>query len=218
MTSVQRRSDLALADARRMAATIASDVRAARIAAGISQATAARAAGMSQAQWGRLERGDLERPDLVQLCRAGRALGWKGSWRYFPVADPVRDAPQLHLLRRFEAVLGVPLQMRREVLLPGDGDLRAWDGMVHGDGRPFVVEGESHAGDLQALERRLRLKLRDDPRVDVLVLALTRSAHHRAFLRAHREALRDLLPLDGAAILAALRDGRRPSASGIVQV
>jgi transcriptional regulator with XRE-family HTH domain len=201
-----------------MAAAIATDLRSARIAAGISQATAARAAGISEGQWGRLERGDLQRPDLIQLCRAGRALGWKGSWRYFPVADPVRDAPQLNLLRRFEAVLGPPLHMRREVPLPTHGDLRAWDGVVHGNGRPFAVEGESHAGDVQALDRRLQLKLRDDPRLDLLVLALTRSAHHRALLESHREALRDLLPLDSAAVLAALRSGRRPPASGIVLV
>jgi transcriptional regulator with XRE-family HTH domain len=218
MTSIQRRGDDGRLDARRLAASIAADLRSARIAAGISQAAAARAAGISEGQWGRLERGDLERPDLVQLCRAGRALGWKGSWRYFPVGDPVRDAPQLNLLRRFQAVLGPPLRIRREVPLPTEGDLRAWDGMVIGDGRPFVVEGESHAGDLQALERRLQLKLRDDPRVDVLVLALTRSAHHRALLEAHREALRGLLPLDSAALLRSLRSGRRPRVCGIVLV
>jgi hypothetical protein len=108
--------------------------------------------------------------------------------------------------------------MRREVPLPVAGDLRAWDGMVHGDGAPFVVEGEAHAGDVQALERRLRLKLRDDPRAGVLVLALTRSSHHRALLAAHREVLRDLLPLDNAAVLPLLRAGRRPPAGGIVLV
>jgi hypothetical protein len=218
MASVQRRGDQGLADARRLTAAIASDLRSARIAAGISQATAGKAAGMSEAQWGRLERGALERVDIVQLCCAGRALGWKGSWRYFPVADAVRDAPQLNLLRRFEALLGPPLHMRREVPLPVAGDLRAWDGMVHGDGAPFVVEGEAHAGDVQALERRLRLKLRDDPRAGVLVLALTRSSHHRALLAAHREVLRDLLPLDNAAVLPLLRAGRRPPAGGIVLV
>jgi transcriptional regulator with XRE-family HTH domain len=213
-----RRVDLGLADARRLSASIAAELRATRLAAGISQASAARAAGMSAGQWGRLERDALAQPDLLQLCCAGRAVGLQGSFRYFPAGDAVRDGAQLNLARRFEATLGPPLRMRCEVLLPGPEALRAWDGMVHGDGRPFVVECESHAGDAQALERRLRIKLRDDPRVSVLILVLGRSIHHRQLLRDHREVFRDLLPLDGPAVLRALRDGRRPPASGIVML
>jgi transcriptional regulator with XRE-family HTH domain len=218
MTARVRRIDLGLADARRSCASVAAELRATRLAAGISQATAARAAGMSPGQWGRLERNALARPDLVQLCCAGRALGLHGSFRFFPSGDGVRDAAQLGLAARFEAVLAPPLRMRREVLLPGSETLRAWDGMVHGDGPPFVVECESHAGDAQALERRLRIKLRDDSRVGVLILVLARSVHHRRLLHEHREVFRDLLPLDAPAILRTLRAGRRPSGSGIVML
>jgi transcriptional regulator with XRE-family HTH domain len=218
MTARVRRTDLGLADARRQSASVGAELRATRLAAGISQATAARAAGMSEGQWGRLERNELARPDIVQLCCAGRALGLQGSFRYFPAGDAVRDSAQLSLAARFEAVLRPPLRMRREVLLPGRDTLRAWDGMVDGDGAPFVVECESHAGDAQALERRLRTKLRDDDRVGVVILVLARSLHHRSLLRDHREVFRDLLPLDSPAILRAVRAGRRPSASGIVML
>jgi transcriptional regulator with XRE-family HTH domain len=218
MTARVRRTDLGLADARRQSSSVGAELRATRLAAGISQATAARAAGMSAGQWGRLERNELARPDLVQVCCAGRALGLQGSFRYFPAGDAVRDSAQLNLARRFEAVLGQPLKMHREVLLPGRETLRAWDGMVRGDGVPFVVECESHAGDAQALERRLRIKLRDDPRVGFVILVLARSVHHRQLLRDHREVFRDLLPLDGPAVLRSLRAGQRPAGGGIVML
>ena len=108
--------------------------------------------------------------------------------------------------------------MRREIPLPLQGDLRAWDAVVEGADGAFFTEGESHVSDVQALERRMRLKVRDDPRALIVVLVLTRSDHHRAVLAEHRESFRDLLPLDGAAVLRAVRAGRCPPASGIVLI
>jgi transcriptional regulator with XRE-family HTH domain len=218
MSAQERRASLGLADGRRLATSLAAELREGRLGAGISQAAAARAAGISTSQWGRLERNEEPRPDLVELARAGRALGLQLGARFYPVEAPVRDRAQLALLARFEAELGAPLRLRREVPLPIGGDLRAWDGLVTGDDAPFVIEGESHVRDAQALERRLRAKQRDDPRAATLVLVLTRSDHHRRLLAVHREVLRDLLPLDSAPILRAVRRGRRPPASGIVLI
>ncbi len=186
------------------------------MAAGLSQAVVARVAGMSAAQLGRLERGEISRPDLEQLARGGRAVGLELSARFYPVGAPVRDAAQIALLRRLERCLGAPLRLRREVPLPIAGDLRAWDGVIEGDERPCFVEGETRFGDAQAMERRLRLKQRDDPRAAIILVAATRSDHNRQVMAEHRELLRDLLPLDGAAILRALRAGRCPPAGGVV--
>jgi transcriptional regulator with XRE-family HTH domain len=216
MPALERRADLGLADARRIGTSLAAELRDARVAAGISQSTAARAVGMSKSQWVRLERNELRRPDLVQLCRAARALGLKGFMKLFPAGNPVRDGPQLALLQRLESRLGAPLALRREMPLPIEGDLRAWDGAIEGDDEWCFVEGESHLGDAQAVERRIRLKLRDDPRATMILLVLARSDHNRRVMDEHREAFRDLLPLDSPAILRALRRGRVPSASGIV--
>ncbi|HEU0244598.1 MAG TPA: hypothetical protein VFQ75_11890, partial [Candidatus Limnocylindrales bacterium] len=119
---------------------------------------------------------------------------------------------------RFERCLGAGLRMRREIPLPMRGDLRAWDAVVEGADGTFFTEGESHVRDAQALERRIRLKVRDDPRAKLVVLVLARSDHHRGVLAEHRESLRDLLPLDGGAILRAVRAGRCPPGSGIVLV
>lgn len=216
MASRGSRIEQGLADAREVSREAARELREARLAAGLSQAAAARAAGMSAGQWGRLERNALGRPNVVQLCCAGRVLGLRASVKYFPIGLPERDAPQLRLFGRLIGLLGAPLVLRREAGLPIVGDLRAWDAMIEGNGRPFFADLETHVRDAQALERRLRLKQRDDPRATLILLVLTRSDHHRRFLAAHREAFRDLLPLDGSPVLASLRAGRRPTNSGIV--
>lgn len=218
MASRQRPGDLGADDARRAARAVGTELRSARLGLGLSQAAVARAAGMSDSQLGRLEHGQIRRPTLDQLCRAGRALGLSATLRYFPSGSPVRDAGQLALLARFERLLAPPLVMRREVALPIRGDLRAWDGMVSGDRRLGFVEGESYLGDTQALARRVELKLRDDPRGDVVILVVARTAHNRRVLAEHREALRAQFPLDGAVVIRALRAGRVPPASGIVLV
>lgn len=201
-----------------MAARIGDELRQARLTAGISQATVGRAAGMSPAQVGRIERGDLQAVTLEQVCRASRALGYAASLRLFPVGTPVRDAAHLALLGRFEDRLAAPLRLRREVPLPIDGDRRTWDGLVDGGERPFFVEADTHIHDAQALDRTLELKLRDDHRSSIVVLIATRSHHNRLVLAHHRETLRSLLPLDGAAILRAVGAGRAPAAGGILLI
>ncbi len=195
-----------------------SELRGTRHSLGLSMASVAKGAAMSTAQLARLERGQVLRPTVDQLCRAARALGLNTSIRFYPVGSPVRDAGQLALLDRFVPVLAPPLSLRREVGLPIQGDLRAWDGMLLGGEGAAFAEGEAHLGDTQALARRIDLKLRDDPRGAVVILVVARTAHNQAVLREHREALRAQFPLDGAAIARALRSGHIPPASGIIVI
>jgi hypothetical protein len=68
---------------------------------------------------------------------------------------------------------------------------------------------------VQALVRKLSLRLRDDPD-GLLILLVSDTAGNRRALGASRESLRDLFPLDTRQVMAALRDGRRPAANGIV--
>jgi transcriptional regulator with XRE-family HTH domain len=216
MPAVQRRADLGVADARRIAIRIGRDLRDARLTAGVSLATAAHAAEMSPSQLGRIERGELDAPDLEQICRAARALGQAASVKLYPVGSPVRDAAHLTLLQRFEARLARPLRLLREVPLPIERDTRAWDGMVVGAEQPMFTEAETHIYDAQALERRIELKLRDDPRSAIVLLVASRTRHNRVVIDEHRESLRGLFPLEGSAILRAVGAGRLPSAGGIV--
>ncbi len=213
-----RSSELGASDARRLIATMASELREARLAAGVSQAAVARGAGISRSTLSRMEREQLGDPTFTTVCRVARSLGLAPSIRFFPAGVPVRDAPQLALLGRFSSALGPPLRLQREVALPMDRDGRAWDGMITGADEPGFVEAESHLRDVQAFERRVALKIRDDPRARVVVLVLTRSVHHRRLLAVHRESLRAMFPLDGAAVLRALRAGRLPPLSGIVLI
>jgi len=202
------------ADASRLLEAACRDLRDARTAAGLGQASVARAARMST--YGRLERGALGSSPVESLAKAARAVGLEISVRLYPAGSPVRDAAQLRLESDFRVVLGDGLAFRAEVALPIAGDQRAWDGVITAlDGIAFT-ECEMRLGDVQELARRMPLKLRDDPRSNILVLVVRSTRHNRRVLAEHREVLRHLLPLDGAAVLRALRAGRLPQASGLV--
>jgi transcriptional regulator with XRE-family HTH domain len=202
--------------ARRAVGALGRELRDARIGAGLSQAAVARVAGMSASQVGRLERAEHRRPTVDQISRIAAVLGLVLSLKLYPSGSAVRDAGQLALLARLAGRLPAALRLRREVPIPIRGDQRAWDGVVDGPGSSCGVEAEVHLHDIQERSRRIEQKLRDDPAVDRVILLVARSAHNRAVLREHREALRSQLPLDGGAVLAHLRRGEVPPASGIL--
>lgn len=203
-------------DARRVIADMATELRTTRVALGLGQPAVARAAGISSSQLSRLELGRLEDPSISSVARVGRALGMSLSMRLYSAGGAVRDVGQQRMIERFALLPAAPLRIAREVGLPIRGDLRAWDATVS-DGKALAfVDAESRLGDMQALERRLQLKLRDDPRGTILVLVVARSRHNKEVLGHEREALRALLPLDGPAIARALRAGRLPAASGLI--
>ena len=170
---------------------------------------------MSRAQLGRIERAELTDLAIDQACCAGLAVGLRLGARMYPDGDAVRDAPQLRLLDRFHVKVPAEAGWQTEVPMPIPGDLRAWDAVIRLAGRRAGCEAETRLTDIQALERRLALKLRDGD-VDVLILVVADTAHNRAILQAHREALRPLLPLDGRHVLAAFARGQLPEANGLI--
>ena len=216
MTTRERPADVGAADARRLAGKAGAEVKVQRLTLGISQALVASRAGVSESAYARFERDDLDRLTLDRICRAARAVGLVPSLSFYPTGEPIRDAAQLALLARFEALLGPPLRVLREVPLPIHGDLRAWDGRITDGTRTASIEGESKLHDAQALARRIGLKSRDDPGAGVVILVVNQTAHNRRILAAYREVLREQFPLDGGSIARALRGGTVPSASGII--
>ena len=217
MTTRQRAAWKGTDDARRLTADLGREIKTLRRTTGLSQVQAARRAGVSPSQFGRVERGQQHNPSFELLCRCARAVGLAIAAKAYPDGTRVRDEPSLALLGRFEALLAHPLRMRREVGLPIPGDQRAWDARLFGDESARAsVEAESHILDCQAMARRIDLKTRDDPGAGVVILLVNKTAHHRRVLAEHREALRAQFPLNGAAILGSLRAGRIPPASGIL--
>jgi hypothetical protein len=104
------------------------------------------------------------------------------------------------------------------VPLPIESDLRAWDAEIRGrDPTPWRtrVEAETRIGDGQGLERRLALKLRDDPDGHlILLVADTRT--NRGALATLRPGLRAMFPCSAREALAALGAGREPPGSAIL--
>ena len=194
------------------------DGRQARTAAGLSQRAVAKAIGVSHSKVGRFERGAVRDPSLELMAAYCAVVGLDLAMRAYPAGDPIRDRAQLALLERLRARLNPTLRWRTEVPLPIDGDLRAWDAEIS-DRNPNPwrarVEGETRIADGQALERRLALKLRDDPDGH-LILLISDTRANRAALRSLGAGVKELLPLDTRAVLAALGNGKDPGASGIV--
>lgn len=192
---------------------LASELREARHAAGVSQRHVAQAAGLNQSRVSRTERGRRLSPRIDELARHCAVLGLRLYVKLYPEGPPVRDAGQLRLLLRFRAQLGDRWGWRTEVPVGGYGDLRAWDVVLAGPGR-IGIDAETRIHDMQALQRRCETKWRDSG-LDRLVLLVSATPHNRSVLRAHRGALASTFPLDTADVMRALRQGRLPSDNGI---
>lgn len=113
MSVRQGPGDLGADDAKRLLAAACREIREARIAAGLSQAAVARAAGLSRSAYGRLERGEIALPPFEHVARAARAVGLRASLRLYPAGLPVRDAGQLGLEADLVDVLGSPFDFDR---------------------------------------------------------------------------------------------------------
>ena len=218
MGTRQRPGDLGAQEAQALLIEMQRELRLARRAAGLSIDEAARRAGVSATRYGDIERGQVRSPGFEVVCRMARAVGLRPWMRLYPTGEPVVDAGQLPVLARFEAVLGQPIRMTREVPLPHRGDLRAWDARITNGRVNASLDAEARLEDVQAEARRIALKQRDDPDAGVVLLVLSRTTHNRRVLAEHREALRAQFPLDGAQILRDLRAGRIPTAGGILLI
>jgi hypothetical protein len=134
--------------------------------------------------------------------------------RAYPAGDPIRDAGQQRLLARLRARLHPSLRWSTEVPLSIEGDLRAWDAVIRQDRWRIVVEAETVLHDLQALERKLALKLRDGGE-ERLILLVADTKRNRRALAAAPDAFADL-SAGTRTILAAMSIGRDPGSGGIV--
>lgn len=211
MATREDRFDRSRRDSRAARMRLGGELRIARRSAGLSLRAVARECRLSAAQVYRLERGSVAGPSLEAVMCVGSVVGLEVAVRTYPSGDPLRDAGHARLLGRFRGELHPRLTWRTEVPLPIVGDLRAWDAVIGGDGWQLPVEAETVLADGQAIERKLALKLRDGG-FDHVVLLLADTRRNRTAA----PGVQRTMPLDTRAVLAALRQGRDPGASGVV--
>lgn len=212
--TVDRARDRGRREARALLAALGSELRTARLDAELGQRDVARVTGLSQTMVSRTERSLRPNVTVEEAALICASLGLRLSLRAYPVGSAVRDAAQLRLLARLRAQVSTAFRWRTEVPVGGRGDLRAWDVVLDGPAS-IGVDAETRLHDIQALQRRLELKLRDSG-VSRVILLVAATRHNRAVLREHRAALSSTLPLDTREVLQALRAGEALRGSGIV--
>lgn len=198
-------------------AALATELRLARLAAGLTQSVVAEAAGISRAELSRIERQESPWLDIVAASELCAVLGLDLWLRAYAGGDAVRDAAHVELLNRFLSCVSRPLVVRTEVPLDRAGDPRSWDALVSDRASHVGVEAETRMTDAQALERRVALKRRDGG-VDRVIMVIADTRANRSAVRFARSRLRADYPLDTAELIASVSHGRLPGAGGIALI
>ncbi len=206
------------ARARRTLSELASEIRRARAAAGLSQEEVGRRAGVSGDKIWRLEHERAPALSVVDACLVAAVVGLDFSGRTCPNGAPIHDAAQAPRPLRLLAQVGTPLTWRAEVPLArpaGMPELRAWDAVVYGTGERTGIELETRVSDMQATTRSHNRKRADDP-VDHFLLVVADTRHNRMVMGELGELLRDLPRLRTATVMSTLREGKHPPTGWIL--
>lgn len=168
---------------------------------------------MSRSMVARIERG--QRPaTVVELSAIGAAVGQDVRMHAYIAGDPIRDAGQQRLLGRLRAHLHPSILMSTEVPLPIEGDRRAWDAMLRTPAWRRPLEAETVIEDVQAVERKLQLKIRDGG-IDGVILVISNTRRNRRAIAGAPGAFQGF-DRDARRVLAALRAGRDPGGSALL--
>jgi hypothetical protein len=176
---------------------------------------------MSQANYCRIESGQVPELSVERVSEIASILGFEISLGLHPIGVPLRDKGQLAVGRRFDALLSAVWRVTNETLLPGTGELRAWDKLLRliGETPPHLVgvDIETRVWDVQAIVRRTRGRERDG-HVSQILIVLGNTAHNRQIADQLRHELGSNYETSPRQILAALRAGRRLPGSGVVLI
>ncbi len=173
-----------------------------------------RRVGVSPQRIARAERGSPSALTIDLVARIAPVVGLQLAASVFPSGDAVRDASHLRLLARFRARLHRSIRFRAEVPVPITGDRRSGDAVISVGARDWLVEAETHLGDIQSLERRIGAKARDLG-VDGVILLVAATRHNREVLASYPE-LSQRFPAGTRACLAALGRGDDPGGDCLV--
>lgn len=213
MPSRYRRIDQGNQHADKTLRRLGDELRIARLGAGLSLREIARQSGCSRSQLSRIERGQAATVSLRSLDVLFATLGMELSSRPFPHGSPLRDEAHARLLSRFRARLPSQIRLRTEVPLSGDRERRAWDGELALGRATCKLEAETVLHDLQALDRRVARKMRDDD-VEHVLLLVADTRRNRRVLAEFRALISERYPLSTREIMACLARGRLPQGGG----
>lgn len=150
--------DIGRARARFLIQRFGRDLRAARLAAGLTQRRAAKLAGLSQAIVSQTERG-LTMPGIETSARLAASVGGEVSLVLYPGRGvSLRDSGQLRLAEMVGAHLPRRAQVQYEVPVGEPPDQRAADMVVDVGAQLQMLEIERLIADYQAQYRAAQLK------------------------------------------------------------
>ena len=200
--------------AERLHATIADELREARLALGLTQAEVGRALAVNRSHVSRVERGRAAGMTVERLTRHAAVLGLRTSVKFYPAGAPLRDAAQARYIARFIARIGHAWRVRLDVPIPLRGDLRGIDILLQGS-CVIAVEVVTRLRDLQALLRAAQLKQRDVG-AERLIIVIAGTAANRRVLDQARATLLGTFDLDTRRTLAKLAAGQDPGRDAVV--
>ncbi|HSK52406.1 MAG TPA: helix-turn-helix transcriptional regulator [Clostridia bacterium] len=161
---------------RRLLSDLGAELRAARVAAGLTLAGVAAAAGISPSELSRIERGLAPWLSVLLAARLCSICGLDLAARAYPGGDPLHDAAHVRLFDSFQERVGVGIRRQSEVPVGDARDQRAWDQVLRDPDGSAAVEFETRLRDAQALLRRVNLKCRDSGLDRVMLVLADRRA------------------------------------------
>ena len=217
MATRQTRLDLGRQRGVKLTTMALTELRAARITAGVSQRALAGQLGWLQSRYSEFERGT--RPTtLHDVCLVAALLGLQPSLQLHAQDEPIRDRGHSRLIERFRSRLSPGWQVLVEAPFPNLGDLRSWDLLlILGGEHRIGVEAETRVRDQQDLVRRIRQRELHGG-ADQILIVLSDSAHNRRQAPGLRQALGERYATQQASVLDALASGRPINGSGLLLI
>jgi transcriptional regulator with XRE-family HTH domain len=201
----------------RLLTSLLAEAREARLSGNLSQTEVGGAIGVSRSQYGLIERGGHPNVPFIVVAEILSVLGLELAARAYPAGGGLRDAAQLALLARFRERVATSFTWRTEVVIPIEGDLRAWDAALTRPGLRIGIDAETRLRDVQAVDRRVALKLRDSA-FDRAVLLVAATKTNRRLLHDAGDALVANYPVRTREGLAALAAGADPGGNCLVML
>jgi transcriptional regulator with XRE-family HTH domain len=216
MAARERAVDKARRRSAHQLATLARELRDARINAGRLQADVAKAAGISTSELSRIELGRSSALQFETVSVVAAIVGLDVVLRVYPGDHVLNDEAQVRLLRALRERLGPDWSWRFEVPVAA-GDQRTWDsGGAHREGHVSVkVDAETRARDFQGVLRRIVPK-REAAGSSRTILLVADTRTNRAAIAAARDELGAEFPVPTREALRALVAGRDPGADCLI--